>query len=71
MPRAGIKPTSVAFRASVLTITAPRLPDIIIQVERDPCHDTSDVGVIKMGNSVPRAGFEPTYFAFPVSVLTI
>ena len=29
MPRAGIKPTSLAFWASVLTITPPRLPDVI------------------------------------------
>ena len=27
--RAAIEPTSLAFRASVLTITSPRLPDII------------------------------------------
>ena len=28
-PRAGIKPTCLAFWASMLTITPPRLPDVI------------------------------------------
>ena len=29
-PRAGIKPTSLAGRVSVLTITLPKLPDVTI-----------------------------------------
>ena len=33
--------------------------------------DDSVVRVMKTENIVPRAGIEPTYLAFPTSVLTI
>ena len=42
-----------------------------MQLVQDPGHGTSGVGVMKMGNMVPRAGIEPTSLAFWASVLTI
>ena len=42
-----------------------------IQVVHDHDHGTSVMGLMKMGNIVPRAGIEPTYLTFWASVLTI
>ena len=66
-PRAGIKTTSLAFQAT--TVTSPRLRDITILLtptclcgslpERSVQYytiDTSVVGMMTMGNIVPRAG---------------
>ena len=36
---------------------------------QDPGHGTSAMGVMKMGNIVPRAGIKPIYLAFRASVL--
>ena len=42
-----------------------------MQLEQDPGHGTGVMGVTKIGNTVPRAGFEPIYLTFRPSVLTL
>ena len=127
VPREGIEPTSLAFRASVLTITTHRLPwchyythaylsmyplclrgqcrllhsslwnckpfnTLQLHTYRQSPHiyekgrfnnhtahslykilvmETSVLGVMKIGNIVPRAGIKSTSLAFHASMLSI
>ena len=50
VPKVGLEPISLAFRASMLPLHHIDFPDV--------------TGVMKMVNILPRAGLEPTSLAF-------
>ena len=57
----------------LLTLDIHRIgsPTMQIVAVQDTCYGLSIVGVMKVGNILPRVGIEPTYLAFEDNVPTI
>ena len=59
---------TITYIQAIAYVYIHRLGSTIKQLVQDPDHSTIVVGVMEMGNIVPRAGIKPTSLVFRANV---